>query len=306
MTTQTSAQSGSQDAKERAAAVGGTAQEQASNVAGTAKEQAGHVAGTAKEQAGQVAGTAKEQALEVAGEAKAQARDLAGELRGQVQQQAGQQRDRLVQLVREFSDELEQMASNGGGQGLATEVVRQAAQRLRGVQSYVEGGDTGTPGDIVADVRRFARRRPAAFLVAAATVGVLAGRATRSAAAARSAESDQRGRHVADTVDVREGYASGYATQGYTGTTAGYRTGDAEPLTGTGAYTEGLGYGGTAAGSPTAGIERTSDPNLAPTAGPYTDAGGNVLGDPNDPFPPDLGGRDAGAGTRGTGYEGTR
>jgi uncharacterized protein YjbJ (UPF0337 family) len=309
MTTQTSAQSGSQDAKERAAAVGGTAQEQASNVAGTAKEQAGHVAGTAKEQAGHVAGTAKDQALEVAGEAKAQARDLAGELRGQVQQQTGQQRDRLVQLVREFSDELEQMASNGGGQGLATEVVRQAAQRLRGVQSYVEGGDTGTPGDLVADVRRFARRRPGAFLLVAATAGVLAGRATRSAAAARKAESEgQRGRHVAETVDVREDYVSGYATQGYTGTTAGYRTGDAEPLTGTGAYTEGSGYGGTAAGSPTAGIERTSDPNLAPTSGPYADAGGNVLGDPNDPFPPDLGGRDAGAGTRGTttGYEGTR
>ncbi len=306
MTTQTPAQSGTESAKERAAAVGGTAQEQAGQVAGTAKEQAASVAGTAQEQATQVAGTAKDQALEVASEAKAQARDLAGELRGQVQQQAATQRDRLAQLLREFGDELEQMANNGGGSGVATEVVRQVSQRLRGVQGYVEGG-SGT--DVLQDVRSFARRRPGAFLLAAAAAGVLAGRATRGATAARKAESEgsqsYRGSYGSQ---YGSSYGSGYAA-GYEGTTAGYRTGDAEPLTGTGSYSEGLGYaGGTAAGAPVSGLERTSDPNIAPTAGPYTEAGGNVLGETGDPVPPDLGGR--GSGSRGTGettgYEGTR
>jgi hypothetical protein len=110
-------------------------------------------------------------------------------------------------------------------------------------------------------------------------------------------------------VDVRDsttGYAGGtYAGPEY----AGYRTGDAEPLTGTGAATEGYGYGGTATGAPTAGIERTSDPNLAPTSGPY--AGASGAASDLDPVPGDLGGRDTGTnGSRGsefgTGYEGTR
>jgi uncharacterized protein YjbJ (UPF0337 family) len=308
MTTQTSAQSGAQSAKEGAAAVGGTAQEQAGHVAGTAKEQATQVAGTAKDQATQVAGTAKDQALEVASEAKAQARDLAGELKGQVQQQAGQQRDRLSQLLQEFGDELEQMAQNGGGSGVATEVVRQVAQRVRGVQGYVQG-DSGT--DVLQDVRMFARRRPGAFLLAAAAAGVLAGRATRGAAAARKQSDGSQGRGIGEVVDVRDSYGTGYGAQ-YEGTTAGYRTGDAEPLTGTGTYTQGLGYGGTAAGAPTTGIERTSDPNLAPTSGPYTDAGGDVFANPGDPVPPDLGGRTTGSRGEtegyetGTGYEGTR
>jgi uncharacterized protein YjbJ (UPF0337 family) len=278
MTTQTSTESGAQSAKERAAAVGGTAQ-----------EQAGQVAGTAKEQAGQVAGTAKDQALEVAGEAKAQARDLVGELKGQVQQQAGTQKDRLTQLLSEFGDELEQMATNGGGNGPATEVVRQVAQRLRGVHSYIDGGDAGTGADIVADVRNFARRRPGTFLLAAAAAGVLAGRATRGAAAARKAEQGSR----QGVVDVRDTYSTGtstgYTAGDYAGTTAGYATG---------------GYGGTAAGAPVTGLERTSDPNLAPTAGPYTDAAGTVYDDLDGPVPTGLGGRDTGS--TGTGYEGTR
>jgi hypothetical protein len=198
------------------------------------------------------------------------------------------------------------MANNGGGSGLATEVVRQASQRLRGVQGYVEGG---TGSDVLSDVRSFARRRPGAFLLAAAAAGVLAGRATRGAAAARKAESETS-QGYSGGAGYGSSYGSGYAA-GYEGTTAGYRTGDVEPLTGTGSYSEGLGYaGGTAAGAPTSGLERTSDPNLAPTAGPYTEAGGNVLGEVGDPVPPDLGGRDTesrGTGeTTGTGYEGTR
>lgn len=269
MTTQTSAQSDAQTVKERAASVGGTVQDQT----------------------GQVAGTAKEQAVEVAQEAKAQARDLLGELKSQVSQQTGTQRDRLVEILREFGDELENMAESGGRSGAATEVVRQVAQRLRDVQNYFEGGS-----NLGEDVRSFARRRPGTFLLGCAAIGVIAGRATRGAAAAKQAESSSHGRHA---VDIREGYG----TEGTYGT---YGTGTAGTYGG-GAYAGSQAGFGTAEGVPTTGVERTSDPNIAPSSGPLA---GDTLTDPTEPVPPGtpstLGGRDASGRDAGIGYEGTR
>jgi len=278
MTTQTSAQSDAQTVKERAASVGGTVQDQT----------------------GQVAGTAKEQAVEVAQEAKAQARDLLGELRGQVRQQTGTQRDRLVEILREFGDELENMAESGGGSGTATEVVRQVSQRLRDVQNYFEGGS-----NLGEDIRTFARRRPGTFLLGCAAAGVLAGRATRGAAAAKRAESSSHGRHV---VDVRPGYGTegAYGTEGTYGTAGTYGAGTTGTYGG-GAYAGGETGFGTAEGAPTSGIERTSDPNIAPSSGPLA---GDTLTDPTEPVPPGtpstLGGRDASGRDAGIGYEGTR
>jgi hypothetical protein len=46
------------------------------------------------------------------------------------------------------------------------------------------------PGDLVAEVRRFAQRRPGAFLVGALLAGVAAGRLTRGVIAASSDKSD--------------------------------------------------------------------------------------------------------------------
>jgi len=272
--------------------------------------------------------------LEVAQEAQRQARDLFSEFRGQIQQQTQTQRDRLVELLRDFEDELQNMAQAGGRNGTATEVVRQVADRLSGVRSYLETG--GNPLD---DVRSFARRRPGAFLFLAAAAGVLAGRVTRSAAAARKQSSS--GRHVVDVRDGRTpssyttgyetGYDTGYAggtTTGYptgytTGTSAGYAAGVTGDTAGT-AYTTGTDYGqtgatgypvtgdttagyrdqygteygsagtggeyGTAEGDPTYGVERTSDPNLAPTSGTLTGTTDADLGVPGEPVAPEYGG----------------
>jgi hypothetical protein len=317
MTTQTSAQAGDQPVADRTSEV----KDRAADVGGTAQAKAGEVAGTAQERAADVAGTAKDQALEVAQEAQRQARDLFSEFRGQIEQQTQQQRDRLVELLREFEDELQNMAQAGGRSGTATEVVRQVADRLGGIRSYLETG--GNPLD---DVRSFARRRPGAFLFLAAAAGVLAGRATRSAAAARKQSGS--GRHV---VDVRDGrtpssYTTGYETgYGYgSGTSTGYTTGTgagyAAGVTGTG-YATGTGtdygqtgatgypatgdttagyrdqYGteyGTAEGDPTYGVERTSDPNLAPTSGTLTGSTDADLGVPAEPVAPEYGGEGVG------------
>ena len=136
MTTQTSAQTGDQSVSDRANDV----KDRAADVGGTAQDKAAEVAGTAQERAADVAGTAKDQALEVAQEAQRQARDLLGEFRGQIQQQTEAQRERLVELLREFEDELQNMVQAGGRNGTASELVRQVADRLAGVRSYLERG----------------------------------------------------------------------------------------------------------------------------------------------------------------------
>jgi hypothetical protein len=299
MTTQTSAQSGDQSVSDKASEV----KDHAAEVGGTAQQKVGEVAGTATSRAGDVASTAKEQALDVAQEAQRQARDLVGEFRGQIQQQTQTQRDRLVELLRDFEDELQNMVDAGGRSGTASEVVRQVAERLSGVRSYLEGG-----ANPMQDVRTFARRRPGMFLLLAAGAGVLAGRATRGAAAARK-QQQQGGRHV---IDVRDGYSpsssgtgssttgAGYATTGTDYGTGGFGTSTSSyPAGGAGTYTETTAgyrdqYGtGTSAGAPLAGVELTSDPNLAPSSGTLT-GGDTALGMPDSPAAPEYGGEGVG------------
>ena len=283
MTTQTSAQSGDQSVSDRASEV----KDHAAEVGGTAQQKAGEVAGTAASRAGDVASTAKEQALDVAQEAQRQARDLFGEFRGQIQQQTQTQRDRLVELLREFEDELQNMVDAGGRSGTASEVVRQVAERLSGVRSYLEGG-----ANPMQDVRTFARRRPGTFLLLAAAAGAVAGRATRGAAAARKQE-QSGGRHAV------EGYAPSSYGAGYSSASTGAYGTSAYPAGGAGTYSETTAgyrdqYGsGTSAGAPLAGVEMTSDPNLAPSSGTLT-GGDTALGMPDSPTAPEYGGEGVG------------
>jgi hypothetical protein len=153
-----------------------------------ARDQAQQVRESAGQQAGQVAQTAKEQAQDVAAEAQAQARNLAGELRTQVDEQAGTQRDRLVETLRSVGDELEQMVSGGGSRdGIAGSVASQLATRAHDIAGSLDGRE---PGDLVADLQAYARRRPGAFLLGAAVAGVVAGRLTRGAKQAHDDRSE--------------------------------------------------------------------------------------------------------------------
>jgi hypothetical protein len=166
---------------------GGGVSDQASQVAQTAKESGTQVAQTAKESGSQVAQTAVEQVKTVAGEAQQQTRNLIGEAQGQVRQQAKTQQDKARDGLRSLGDELRSMASNSGQSGPATDLAHQASQRVHSVADWLEQRE---PGDLVAEVRRFAQRRPGAFLVGALLAGVAAGRLTRGVIAASSDKQD--------------------------------------------------------------------------------------------------------------------
>lgn len=137
--------------------------------------EAREVAGQARERAGEVAGTAVQDAKEVAREAKAQARSLFAEVTSEVNHQAAGQTQRAAGGLSSIATELHQMA-DGGQHGMATSLAREAAYRLEGAAGWLDGRD---PGDLLDDVRRYARRNPGTFLLAAAAIGFIGGRLTR-------------------------------------------------------------------------------------------------------------------------------
>jgi uncharacterized protein YjbJ (UPF0337 family) len=176
-------------------------------------ERAQQVKGAVADQSGEVARTAKDQAQQVASEAAGQARDLANEARDQVRQQTDTQRERLAGTLHQIGDELRSMADSSESSGVTTEVARQAADRVHGLGSYVEQNQ---PGDLLNDIRAFARRRPGTFLLGAAAAGLVAGRLTRGAKAAASA-----GPSTSGSTPGTAGYPADSAGQGWA-TEAGY------------------------------------------------------------------------------------
>jgi hypothetical protein len=143
-----------------------------------ARDESTEVGRTAADAAGQVAGTATDQARNVAQEAKAQARDLMGEVRGEVQQQARNGQDKATDGLRALAQELREMVEGGQKSGPASEVARQVADRADRAVAWLGERE---PGDLIDEVRSFARRRPAAFLIGAGVAGVIVGRLTRGA-----------------------------------------------------------------------------------------------------------------------------
>jgi hypothetical protein len=127
---------------------------------------------------------AREQAQEVVAEVKTQARDLAGELKAQVHDQSVSQRDRLAQTLRQFGDDLDEMNRSTTSSGLASDLAGQAASKARELSTFLKDHE---PGDLIEEIRAFARRRPGTFLVGAAIAGVIAGRLTRGAVVSGSA-----------------------------------------------------------------------------------------------------------------------
>ena len=128
-------------------------------------------------EAGQhVAGVGKDQAGNVAAEAKSQAKDLLGQGRAQMRQQAGEQQGRLTASLHSLSRELHSMAGSSAEQGVATDLAREAADRAHSLATWLESRE---PGELLDDVRSFARERPGAFLGLAAAAGVVVGRLGR-------------------------------------------------------------------------------------------------------------------------------
>ncbi len=156
-----------------------------SSTTGVARDEASSIGHSVREAGEQVAETATEQAKQVVSETRRQARDLLGEARGQAREQALAQQHKAAQQLRTLADELYEMAAKGGQSGMAAEFAQQASERIHGAASWLEKRE---PGDLLDEVRDFARRRPGAFLLGAAVAGVVAGRLTRGVAAAAGSD----------------------------------------------------------------------------------------------------------------------
>ena len=168
--------------------VASTAKQQSQRVASTAKAQGQQVVRSTAEQASQVATTAKEQAAEVSTQVSDQVGTLLEETKTRLEEQAATGASRLGGQLQRLGEEA--LALSDGRTAEAPTVqgyVKRAAATLLDAadRAYGLSDDVQTRGigGVLADVQTFARRRPGAFLLGAAAVGVFAGRAVRAAKA---------------------------------------------------------------------------------------------------------------------------
>jgi hypothetical protein len=234
-----------------------------------AKTEASEVANQAAGAAQDVAQTAKAEAANVATEVKTNARDLLHQAKSDLTSQAGTQQQKVAEGMRSISTELRAMADASNEPGVASDLVRQAADRSQSVASWLEGRD---PGSLLNEVQNFARQRPGTFLLLAAGAGVLAGRLGRSLQAGAPASTG-----TSSSAVQQPAYPAAYPSTG-TGVVAGVgepfydepavdRPGLAEPPYGTRAY-----------GEPTSGEPEFGAPVRPATgADPYTEGEGRHL-----------------------------
>jgi hypothetical protein len=207
-----------------------------------AKDQASNVASTAAQAGSQVASTAADQAKQVTYETKRQAQDLVQQGRQQLKDQARTGQQKAGQGISDVAQQLRTMAQGGGTpSGPAADLVAQAGDKLEELASWVSQRE---PGDLVVELRDFARRKPGVFMLGAALAGVVAGRLTTGVVAAHKDTGSSSG---TTGYSGTSGYAAQpavpavptYAEEGYAGTnyatdttTAGYTTGTTTGTTG--------------------------------------------------------------------------
>ncbi len=212
------------------------AKDAASHTANVAVDQAANLGDTAAHAAGEVADVTKNEVGKVAAETKKQAKDLLTDARSQLTEQAGEQQAKVAEGLRSISDELTQMATASDADGVATDLVRQAASRTGNVATWLDDRD---PGSLLDEVRSYARRKPGTFIALAALAGILAGRLTRSVAADSADDGTNEGTDhptitprytgVSDPAVGLSGPSGSVSQAGVVGLTdTSYRTGFAE------------------------------------------------------------------------------
>jgi hypothetical protein len=158
-----------------------------------AKDEAANVAGQAAGAAQNVAATAKTEAANVASEVKTNTKDLLQQAKSDLTNQAGTQQQKAAEGIRTISSQLHTMAEAPEQQGVASDLIRQAAERSEAVASWLENRD---PGSLLDEAKSFARQRPGTFLLLAAGAGLLAGRLGRSLQAGAPATTSATGTTV--------------------------------------------------------------------------------------------------------------
>ncbi|MEH0844399.1 hypothetical protein V6U81_18625 [Micromonospora sp. CPCC 205711] len=237
---------------------------------GGVRDQARQVGSDAANAGGAVAQTAKEQGHEVVGEAKRQARNLYGEARNQLAGQTSEQQRRAAGGLRSLADEVRSMAQSGQG-GPVTELAHQAADRVHGVAGWLEERE---PGDLLNEVKTYARRNPGTFLVGAALLGVVAGRLTKGITSAGDSSTGSHGLYGSTGTN---GYADPDATAVIPTPPAPRAMPDAVPA---GGYLD-----------PTPGTYAEPDPGYSGQGAAYPDRGtttsyADPVGGTGQPLPP--------------------
>jgi X-X-X-Leu-X-X-Gly heptad repeat protein len=129
---------------------------------------------------GQGAQTVGEQTRRVVEETGKQAKDLWQEGRQQLAEQAKQGQRKAASGLHTLADQLDQLHDGSDDSDLGPKIIKQAAEQTRQAASWLERRQ---PGDLLDEVRAFARRKPGVFLAGAALAGVLLGRLTRGVVA---------------------------------------------------------------------------------------------------------------------------
>jgi hypothetical protein len=259
-----------------------------------AKEEAANVAGQARGAAQNVAGTAKAEAANVASEVKTNTKDLLNQAKSGLTDQAGAQQQKAAEGIRTISSQLRSMADAPDQQGVASDLIRQAAERSESVASWLDNRD---PGSLLNEVKSFARQRPGTFLLLAAGAGLLAGRLGRSLQAGAPETGGQAATGATvppqplQSPATESAVSAGIGEPFYDETTA-VRPAYGQPAYGAPAYGE-PGYEETAVGQPGTpvygepGVGEPARPGTPGTGSPTFSAGstpGAPLDDAEDPY----------------------
>jgi hypothetical protein len=202
-----------------------------------AKDQAGNVASTAAQAGSQVASTAADQAKQVTQETKRQAQDLVQQGRQQLKDQARTGQQKAGQGLNDIAQQLRTMVQGGGEtpSGPAADLVAQAGDKVEQLATWIQDRE---PGDLLVELRNFARRKPGVFMLGAAVAGVVAGRLTTGVVAAHKDESSSgpgtTGGYAQPAVPTYAGPT--YAEEGYAGTNYATDTTNTGYVSGTTGY----------------------------------------------------------------------
>jgi hypothetical protein len=234
----------------------------------TAKSEAANVKDTAADAAAGVKDVAKGEATNVAEEVKYQARSLVDQTRSELRGQASTQQSALADKLHAWASELGSMASKADESGPMSDLAQEASRKVGEFSHWLS---THEPADLLEEVKRYARRRPVAFLAIAAAAGVVAGRVTRGVVASKTSVDSDRESTPARAYDTDlydgGGYERGYVggTQPGAYETRTYQSGSYDPRYAAGAQP---GYQGAGAG-PTGTYPDTgvATPGQYPTSG---------------------------------------
>jgi hypothetical protein len=134
-------------------------------------------ASTAKAQVATVADASMHEAKAVAKDAKAHTQEVLSQSRDQLRQQADDQFRNFAGTLSDIGRQLNNMVQGRPESGLVVDVTNDIAAS---VARFGERVDRGGVDGTLQDVKRFARKRPGAFLLASLGGGVMVGRLLRT------------------------------------------------------------------------------------------------------------------------------